>query len=141
MIRVLNHMQKSLRQIKGVFMNEDVILLTERDYLRLRHILSFQNSSEFENLEVELDRAKIIDDNVIPPGLVKMNSKFKFKVLNEDKTMVITIVYPEDADFAAGKVSVLAPLGSALIGLQVDQEINWMFPDGKVKRLKILEVY
>jgi regulator of nucleoside diphosphate kinase len=122
-------------------MNEDSILMTERDYIRLKHILSFQNSSEFENLEVELDRAKIIDDTSVPPGLVKMNSKFKFEVMNESKTMIITIVYPEDADFASGKISVLAPLGSALIGLQVDQEINWMFPDGKIKRLKILDVY
>ena len=122
-------------------MNEDVILLTERDFLRIKHILSFQNSSEFENLEVELDRAKIIEEDKIPKGLVQMNTKFKFVVMNEGKTMVITIVYPEDADFTAGKVSVLAPLGSALIGLQAEQEINWMFPDGKVKRLKILEVY
>jgi regulator of nucleoside diphosphate kinase len=121
-------------------MNEDVILMTERDYLRIKHILSFQNSSNFENLEIELDRAKIIDDNEIPQGLVTMNKKFKFEVMQEQKTMIITIVYPEDANFAEGKISVLAPLGSALIGLQVNQEINWMFPDGKVKRLKILEV-
>lgn len=122
-------------------MNEDVILMTERDYLRIRHILSFQNSSEFENLEIELDRAKIVDETEAPLGLVKMNTKFKFEVINEKKSMTITIVYPEDASFAEGKISVLAPLGSALIGLQVNQEINWMFPDGKVKRLKILEVY
>lgn len=122
-------------------MKEDVILMTERDYLRIKHILSFQNSSEFENLEVELDRARIIDDNEIPAGLVKMDTKFKFEVMQEEKTMTVTIVYPEDADFAEGKISVLAPLGSALIGLQVNQEINWMFPNGKVKRLKILEVY
>lgn len=70
-----------------------------------------------------------------------MNTKFKFVVLNEGKKMAITIVYPEDADFAAGKVLVLAPSGSALIGLQVDQQINWLSPDGKIKRLKILEVY
>lgn len=122
-------------------MNDDVILMTERDYLRIRHILSFQNSDEFENLEVELDRAKVIDDGEAPDGLVRMNTKFKFEVIQEQKTMTITIVYPEDANFSEGKISVLAPLGSALIGLQVNQEINWMFPDGKVKRLKILEVY
>ncbi len=122
-------------------MKEDVILMTERDYLRIRHILSFQNSNEFENLEVELDRAKIVDDNEVPKGLVRMNTKFKFEVMTEEKVMTITIVYPEESNFAEGKISVLAPLGSALIGLQVNQEINWMFPDGKVKRLKILEVY
>lgn len=122
-------------------MKEDVILMTERDYLRIKHILSFQNSTEFENLEIELDRAKIVEECEIPTGLVKMNTKFKFEVINDKKEMVITIVYPEEANFAEGKVSVLAPLGSALIGLQLNQEINWKFPDGKIKRLKILEVY
>lgn len=122
-------------------MKEDVILMTERDFLRIKHILSFQSSDEFENLEIELDRAKIIAEDDVPKDLVRMNTKFKFKVIQEDKEMVITIVYPEDANFAEGRISVLAPLGSALIGLQVNQEINWMFPDGKVKRLKILEVY
>lgn len=122
-------------------MKEDVILMTERDYLRIKHILSFQNSSEFENLEIELDRARIVEENSLPPGLVQMNTKFKFEVITDKKEMVITIVYPEEANFAEGKISVLAPLGSALIGLQLNQEINWMFPDGKIKRLKILEVY
>lgn len=122
-------------------MNEDVILITERDYLRIKHILSFQNSSDYENLEIEIERAKIIYDDEVPSGLVKMNTKFKFMTLQDEKTMIITIVYPEDANFSEGKISVLAPLGSALIGLQVNQEINWMFPDGKVKRLKILEVF
>lgn len=122
-------------------MNEDAILITERDFLRIRHILSFQNSSLYENLELELDRAKIIEESEVPRSLVTMNKKFKFEVMQEEKTMVITIVYPEDANFSEGKISVLAPLGSALIGLQVSQEINWMFPDGKVKRLKILETY
>lgn len=122
-------------------MKEDVILMTERDYLRIKHILSFQNSTEFENLEIELDRAKIVEECEIPDGFVKMNTKFKFEVMNDKKVMVITIVYPEEANFAEGKVSVLAPLGSALIGLQLNQEINWKFPDGKIKRLKILELY
>jgi len=122
-------------------MKDDVILMTERDYLRIKHILSFQNSDEFENLELELDRAKIIDEASVPSGLVQMNTKFKFEVVTEKKEMTITIVYPEDANFAEGKISVLAPLGSALIGLQIGQEINWMFPDGKLKKLKILEVY
>ena len=125
----------------GVFMNDDVILMTESDYLRIKHILSFQNTTDFENLEIELDRAKIIDDTEIPPGLVKMNTKFKFLVIQENKTMVIKIVYPEESNFSEGKISVLAPLGSALIGLQENQEINWMFPDGKIKRLRIIEVY
>ena len=121
-------------------MNEDVILITEKDLLRIKNILSFQDSEDFENLELELDRAKIISDDVVPPDLVTMNSKVKFLNLHDNKEVTITIVYPSDANFAEGKVSVLASLGSALIGLRVGQEINWMFPDGKSKKLRILEV-
>lgn len=121
-------------------MDADVILITEKDLLRIKHILSFQESEDFENLELELDRAKIIPDNLVPPDLVTMNSKVKFKILQDEKEMIITIVYPPDANFAEGRISVLASLGSALIGLRVGQEINWMFPDGKTKTLKILEV-
>ena len=121
-------------------MNEDVILITEKDLLRIKHILSFQKSEDFEDLELELDRAKIISDDVVPPDLVTMNSKVKFLNIQDNKEMIITIVYPSDANFAEGKISVLASLGSALIGLQVGQEINWMFPDGKTKTLKILDI-
>lgn len=121
-------------------MNDDVILITEKDLLRIKHILSFQSSGDFENLELELDRARIISDDIVPPDLVTMNSKVKFLNLHDNKEVIITIVYPSDANFSEGKVSVLASLGSALIGLRVNQEINWMFPDGKTKTLKILEV-
>ncbi|WP_408097489.1 nucleoside diphosphate kinase regulator [Peredibacter sp. HCB2-198] len=121
-------------------MSEDGILITEKDYLRIRHVLSFQKSEDFENLELELDRASIINDNEVPSDLVTMNSKVKFLNIQENKEMTITLVYPSDANFAEGKVSVLATLGSALIGLRVGQEINWMFPDGKTRTLRILEV-
>ena len=121
-------------------MNEDVILITEKDLLRIKNILSFQRSEDFEDLELELDRAKIISDDMVPPDLVTMNSKVKFLNIQDNKEMIITIVYPSDANFADGKVSVLASLGSALIGLKVGQEINWMFPDGKTKSLRILDI-
>jgi len=71
---------------------------------------------------------------------VTMNSKVKFLNIQDNKEMFITIVYPSDANFAEGRISVLASIGSALIGLRVGQEINWMFPNGKTKTLKILEV-
>lgn len=121
-------------------MYDDVILITERDYLRIRHILSTQNSDDFENLEIEIERAKIIEENEIPNDLVRMNSTVRFMTLQDEKEMKLTLVFPEEANFSDGKISILAPLGSALIGLRVNQEINWMFPDGKTKTIKILEV-
>lgn len=121
-------------------MNEDGILITEKDYLRIKHVLSFQKSEDFENLELELDRASIINDNEVPKDLVTMNSKVKFLNLQENREMTVSLVYPSDSNFSEGKISVLASLGSAIIGLRVGQEINWMFPDGKTRTLKILEV-
>ncbi len=121
-------------------MNAEVILITEKDLTRIKHILSFQKSEAFERLEFELDRAEYIADNEVPADLVTMNSKVKFLNIQDNKEMIITIVYPSDSNFAEGKVSVLAPLGSALIGLRVGQEIDWTFPDGKIKTLKILAV-
>lgn len=120
--------------------NDDVIYITEKDYLRIKNVLSYQDGTDFESLELELDRANIIADNEVPKELVTMNSKVRFLNLSNSKEMEITIVYPSDADFKEGKVSVLASLGSALLGLRVGQEINWMFPDGATKRLKIIEV-
>lgn len=121
-------------------MNDDVILLTERDYLRIRHLLSHNKHDDFEDLEVEIERAKIIPEDEIPEDLVTMNSKVTYQILNEGKVATITLVFPEEADVDNGKVSILASLGSALIGLRKNQEINWAFPDGRLKRLKIIAV-
>ncbi len=121
-------------------MNDDVILITERDYLRIRYILGRLNSEDYENLEIEIERAKVIAEQDVPSDLVRMNTTVTFITLQDEKKSTLTLVYPEDANIAEGKISILAPLGSALIGLRVNQEINWMFPDGKTKTIKILEV-
>ena len=121
-------------------MNDDVILITERDYLRIRYILGKLDSEDYENLEIEIERAKVIAEKDVPSDLVIMNSTVNYITLQDEKRATLTLVYPEDANFSEGKISILAPLGSALIGLRVNQEINWMFPDGKTKTIKILEV-
>ena len=118
-------------------MDDHIILVTKKDLLRISHVLSFQGSDEFESLELELDRAKVLQNDCVPADLVTMNSKFQFLNLQDDKEMTISLVYPSDSNFAEGKISVLAPLGSALLGLRVGQSINWMFPDGQTKTLKI----
>jgi len=120
--------------------NADAILVTEKDYLRIKNVLSYQSGSDFEDLELELDRATIITDLQVPADLVTMNSKVRFLNVNDDREMTITLVYPSDADFRQGKVSILASLGSALLGLRVEQEINWQFPDGGTRTLRVLEV-
>lgn len=121
-------------------MNADVLLITEKDFTRIKHILSYQKNEEFDNLDQELERARIISDEEIPPHLITMNSEVRFLNLQENKEMTVKLVYPSEANFSEGKISVLASLGSALIGLQKGQEINWNFPGKKMRTLRILEV-
>ncbi|ATH07318.1 hypothetical protein BIY24_05015 [Halobacteriovorax marinus] len=121
-------------------METDRIFITEKDYLRLTNLMGSNGSHNFEDLEVELDRASIISDNEVPNDLVTMNSKIKFLDLKTNKDSIITIVYPQDANTNEAKISIFAPLGSALIGLKKNQKISWKFPNGKTKSLKVLEV-
>lgn len=119
-------------------MDEDLIYITEKDFLRIQHTLRSYPSADLENLELELERARVISDNEVPPDLVTMNSKVRFHQLPEDEERVVTVVYPRDA--GPGKTSILEPEGQALLGLKENQKINWMFPDGKTRTLKVLEV-
>lgn len=123
-------------------MNQDALTITEKDYLRISRLIEklTPNNDELENLQVELDRANLIQDSEVPPDLVTMNSKVRFINLSNQKEQIVELVYPDYADLDSRKISVTASLGSALIGLTVGQEINWQFPDKVTRRLKILEV-
>ncbi len=119
-------------------MNDDTIYITEKDYLRIQHTLRSYRSHDLENLELELERAKIISDHEVPADLVTMNSKLRYLQLPENIEATVTIVYP--GSIGVGKISLLSPEGSALLGLKVGQQINWMFPDGNTRTLKVLEI-
>lgn len=120
--------------------NEDAIQITEKDYHRILHAIKVMKLDTLENLELELERANIIADNEVPPGLVTMNSLVKYQIVQDEKNETVTIVYPSSANLDEKKISIFAPLGTALLGLSVGQKINWAFPDGKVKTIKIEEV-
>lgn len=120
--------------------NDSKIHVTEKDFMRLKNLLDAHDGDEFEDLEIELDRAAVLSDTEVPKDLITMNSNVRYLNVQDKKESTITLVYPQDANSADGKISILAPLGSALIGLKVGQEINWMFPDGKTRTLRILEV-
>lgn len=121
-------------------MDSDTILITEKDYLRLDNLLISNSEYDFEDLEIELNRATIITDSDVPKDLVTMNTQCRFLDITNQKESLVTIVYPQNSQINESKVSILAPLGSALIGLRKDQEINWRFPSGKTKRLKVTEI-
>ena len=90
-------------------------------------------------LQHELDRARIVEPNEVPPEVVTMNSTIRFVDETSKAETQLTLVYPVAAG-APGTVSVLAPVGSALLGLSVGQTISWPMPGGRTAELRVLEV-
>jgi regulator of nucleoside diphosphate kinase len=92
-----------------------------------------------EQLLAELDRARVVEDSRIAADVVRMGSTLRFTTdAGEDRT--VTLVFPGEADIAMGKVSVLTPIGAALIGLSASQSIDWTSRDGRVHRLTVERV-
>jgi regulator of nucleoside diphosphate kinase len=92
-----------------------------------------------EQLLAELDRARVVEDRRIAADVVRMGSTLRFTSdTGEDRT--VTLVFPGEADIAMGKVSVLTPIGAALIGLSASQSIDWTSRDGRSHRLTVERV-
>jgi regulator of nucleoside diphosphate kinase len=120
---------------------EQTLYLTQKDFERLENILpTVPESDNILKLEEELARAVVVPSDQIPADVVTMNSRVRFFDESDGREMTVTLVYPSQADASAGKVSVLAPVGSALLGLSVGQSIEWPLPDGRKKILSIKEV-
>lgn len=109
-------------------------VLSLEDYARLR---GYPLNDELAD---ELDRAIVVQKEQVPEDVVTMNVRCVYLDERLGTQREIELVFPEEADPAAGKVSVLTPVGSALIGLRVGQDIAWDFPDGSVRRLKVTGV-
>ncbi len=117
------------------------ITITRLDLQRLEYVLD--SLDDFgpgaEALQAELDRADVVGHDEVPAGLVTMNSRVHCREESSGKDYHLTLVYPQDAG-AEGTVSILAPVGSALLGLTVGQHIDWTGPNGKVLKLTLLAV-
>ena len=114
--------------------HENAIIITDLDLARLGHL------ADDPTLAPELDRADIVPFHAVPPNVVTMNSRVVFKDETTGELRIVTIVYPQDADPLEGKISVVAPVGSALLGLSVGQSIEWCFPDGRPRTLRVVEL-
>ncbi|WP_099867920.1 nucleoside diphosphate kinase regulator, partial [Pararhizobium haloflavum] len=92
-----------------------------------------------EALLSELERARVVEDSRIPANVVRMGSTLRFTSdIKEDRR--VTLVFPGEANIAEGKVSILTPIGAALIGLSTGQSIDWTARDGRVHRLTVEDV-
>ncbi len=119
------------------------LIISSRDAERLEDLLASLPQDAFpgrRELEQELDRADIVDPDAVPPSVVTMNSTVRFQVASSTDEFCLTLVYPKDADASGGTLSILAPVGSALLGLSEGDEIEWPGPGGGALRVRIMEV-
>lgn len=119
------------------------IAMTTHDSEELARLASaaartFPRTADF--LAREIERAQLISDVEARPGLVRMGSRVEFRDDVSGQVRCVTLVYPDAADVSAGKVSVLTPVGAALIGLSVSQSIAFESPGSGSRSLTVLEV-
>lgn len=110
------------------------IIISERDEFRLRKLVQTGDPSNAENVERlkrELDRAQVVPET--PENVISMNSTVELEDLEDGDIMTYTLVFPENADIEAGKISVLAPLGMAMLGFKVGDEVEWPVPAGTLR--------
>ena len=115
------------------------IVLSSLDMDRIEALLE-KNQTPFPGrdvLEAELDRADVLDPKDMPPNVVTMNSTVRFTMLEIGKTSTLTLVYPKEMDGSDSKVSIFAPVGIALLGLAVGDELQMPSATGKVTTVRV----
>jgi len=127
----------------GATQGKPTITLSAEDYERLSllaHAARKRMPDLADELANEIGRAHVLAKGRQPQHIVSMNSQVEFRDDTTGKVQTVTLVYPEDADISQRKVSVLTPVGTALIGLQTGHSIIWETPIGEVRQLTVLAV-
>jgi regulator of nucleoside diphosphate kinase len=119
--------------------NDHNIIITTTDLERLQPVLDSHDTPAAELLDLELHRAQLVTPSEVPADVVTMNSEVVYEDCSTSAKRTVRVVYPKDADADSGRVSVLAPIGTALLGLRVGQSITWRVPNG-TRRIRVLEV-
>ncbi len=118
------------------------LIVTDNDRFRLERLINAarvrggQRPEYLDALWGELGRARTVKPTAVPPSVVTMNSTVRLRDLDTGERETYTLVFPEDADASAGRISVLAPVGTAIIGNRVGDTIEWQVPAG-LRRLKV----
>lgn len=116
------------------------IIVASEDHSRLLLLLASTNASGVaEQLETELERARVLPLSEVPDDVAVMNCELEYEDVGTQQRRRLQLVYPQDAELEAGRVSILAPLGCALLGLRVGQQIDWHMPGG-LRGIRVLAV-
>jgi regulator of nucleoside diphosphate kinase len=119
--------------------NKRQVIISKDDRSRLNAIFASEFAAAFSDkpylqaLRRELDAAEVVNSDEIPPDVVTMNSTVRLRQLRSQEVETYTLVYPAKADIAEGKLSVLAPIGTAILGYRVGDSIDWQVPSGTIR--------
>ena len=116
------------------------LIISNIDYHRLAPLIRDSELELAEALEEELSRADIVGEEELPKDAVSMYSTVTFRDLDAQTDTTVTLVFPAEANMAEKKISVLSPVGVALLGLRKGGRIRWPMPNGKQKHIEILSV-
>ena len=119
------------------------IVVTEPDYDKLIRFVERQSTAMprvMRFLEQELDRAELVPARQVPRDVVTMNSRLLFRMTENALSRAVTLVYPAEADLMAGRMSILTPVGVALLGLHAGQSMSWEDRVGETKTLTVQHV-
>jgi regulator of nucleoside diphosphate kinase len=112
------------------------IYVTTHDLNRLEELLSvaesfnYRDRNDLKNLELELHKAKIVKPEEVPSGIVTMNSQVVLRDMDDQTEMKVALVFPSDSNIDEGKLSVLSPIGTAILGYAEGDIIEWTVPAG-----------
>jgi regulator of nucleoside diphosphate kinase len=124
-------------------MNHTPIYISRDDHTKLRLLVStalYSNASTaLQTLRGELDRAAVIDPAAFPPDVVTMDSTVEFEDLGTNEIEEYTITFPDRAEMERKRISILSPIGTALIGCRVGDIVKWPTPGG-IRQLKVRRV-
>ena len=121
------------------------VLITETNRSRLQHLLESarkflrRDAKHLEQLEEELETAEIVTPEQMPQGRVVMNSQVRVTDLDAGKQSAFTVVFPRDANYSDSKISILAPIGAALLGYRVGEVVEPSVPGGR-RRFRVEQV-
>ena len=108
-------------------------------YLNGRHSKMAFDRRNAEDLQIELKKAKLVNKDDFPDDVVRLNSKVRIKTEGKDEVMELMLVTPDKANIKEKRISIMAPIGTALIGFRQGQKVKWQVPAGK-KTFTIVEV-
>ena len=124
---------------------QKAIFITRQDQQRLQELLEEaavsrpRDRGDLFALRDELQRAVIVDAHEVPPDVITMNSRAELVDLDNNETAILTLVFPADAAIEENKISVLAPVGAAMLGYRVGDEFEWAVPAG-TRRMRVANV-